>query len=112
TWKARRRMILWLGGMLWPWGWSICSGLSRLKSLSRRRNRRLSRLDRGAVRIGAGAGGAERLLVLRTSTLGIRLLRAGPELAGYLVPRTKYKRPAQTTGPLHPYAISCPRQAL
>src|SRR5690606_37129855 len=83
TWKARRGMILWLGGMLWPWGWSICSGLSRLKSLSRRRNRRLSLLDRGAVRIGAGSGGAERLLELRPSTLGIRLLRAGPELAGY-----------------------------
>ncbi|MHC3924135.1 hypothetical protein ACI0FW_03064 [Alcaligenes nematophilus] len=45
---------------------------------------------------------AEHLPVLRTGALVSLGIRAPCELAGYLVPRTKYKRPAQTAQGLHP----------
>ena len=55
---------------------------------------------------------AEHLPVLRTGALVSSEIRAPCELAGWLVPRTNHKRPAQTTQGLHPGFQNRPRQVL
>ena len=55
---------------------------------------------------------AEHLPVLRTGALASSEIRAPCELAGWLVPRTNHKRPAQTTQGLHPGFQNRLRQVL
>ncbi len=65
-------------------------------------------------RLGAGSrgGGLDYLPMLRIGTLVGSDIRAPCELARYLVPRTKYKRLAQTAQGLHPGYQNRLRQAV